>query len=189
MRIWALILAIALLSVLPLEAATGPRIRNLNVGKKNEEIFVSFELIKGFNATIKRDIQDGIEKDFYYYVVLNQKHKNWFYEEVAEKTIRYQVKYDTLTRVYAVRRFEGAHSAVYQFDSQNEMESFVARGEKIRLTPITRLKKNHRYSVWVKAQMKAAQVPLHLDRLLFFVPFLDLDTPWNKSESLYADPH
>ncbi|MEK7702525.1 MAG: DUF4390 domain-containing protein [Nitrospirota bacterium] len=167
--------------------AEGARIRKIAVEKTNKEVVVSFVLMKGFNSTIERNIQDGIEKDFYYYVVLNQKYENWFYEEVAEKTIRYQVKYDTLTKIYSVRRFEGTDSESYLFDSQNKMEDFVSRGENIRLAPISLLRKKHRYHVWVKAQMKAAHVPLRLDHFLFFIPFLDLDTPWGKSSAIYAD--
>jgi len=151
-----------------------------------KEIVVSFQLDNGFNRSIKRDIQDGIEKDFYYYVVLNKKYKNWFYEEIAEKTIRYTVKYNTLKKGYTVRRFEGFNRLERVFDSPEEMRAFISRVEKIRLAPISLLEQGHRYHVWVKAQMKASHVPLHLDRFLFFIPFLEVDTPWAKSGSLYA---
>jgi hypothetical protein len=184
MRI-SLVLLLTLLILPPGVSAGGARIEKIATEKVLGAIWVSFELTNGFNRAIQRDIQDGIEKDFYYYIVLNQKHQNWFYEEVAEKTLRYRVKYDTLTKVYTVRRFEEDFFEEHVFDSLSAMRDFVSRGEKIRLAGVS-LKQNHRYHVWVKAQMKASRVPLHLDRFLFFIPFLELDTPWKKSAAIYA---
>jgi len=166
--------------------AEGAKIEKIAVEMIKDDIVVSFELDKGFNKSIDRDIQDGIEKDFYFYVVLNQKHENWFYEEVAEKTIRYTVKYDTLKKGYAVRRREGFETMERLFDAAEEMRAFVSRAAKIHLAPISLLEQNQRYHVWIKAQMKASHIPRQLDRFLFFIPFLELDTPWAKSGSLYA---
>ncbi len=162
------------------------QIEKVGVQMSEGEIVVSFELENGFNGSIERDIQDGIEKDFYFYVVLNQKHQNWFYEEIVEKTIRYSVKYDTLKKDYTVRRREGFDKMERVFDSAEEMRAFISRGQKIPLAPISLLEKDQRYHVWVKAQMKASHIPRDLERLLFFIPFLELDTPWAKSGSLYA---
>jgi hypothetical protein len=165
------------------------QIKNVTAEIVRGTIVVSFELSRGFNKQIEQDIQDGIEKDFYYYVVLNQKEDHWFYEEIAEKTIRYTVKYDTLTKNYTVRRREGGEHREHVFDSQMEMRAFVSRGENIRLAETSILKPDRRYHVWVKAQMKSTHVPRDLERFLFFIPFLELDTPWGKSSSLYAPKH
>lgn len=166
--------------------AKDAQIKKIAVEITEEEIVVSFELENGFKRSITRDIQDGIEQDFYFYVVLNQKHRHWFYEEVAEKTIRYSVKYDTLKTGYTVRRFEGQDKVERVFDSQDAMRAFISQGQTIHLGPISLLKPDHRYQVWVKAQMKASHIPRDLERFLFFIPFLELDTPWAKSDSLYA---
>jgi hypothetical protein len=185
----ATLLCYFFLVAVPILAWAGrERIEKIAVEIIKEEIIVSFELGNGFNRATERDIQDGIEKDFYYYVVLNQKEDHWFYEEVAEKTIRYTVKYDTLRKDYTVRRREGLEIVERVFDSAEEMRAFISRGEKIHLAPISLLKQGRRYHVWVKAQMKASHIPRDLERLLFFIPFLELDTPWAKSSSLYALP-
>ncbi len=195
MKIRVCFLCLIFLFLAPLFAwAKDARIENLSVEMIKEEggtppaIIVSFALEDGFNGSIMRDIQDGIQKDFYYYVVLNQKQKHWFYEEIAEKTIRYTVKYDTLKKDYTVGRREGANRADRVFDSQEEMRAFISREQKIRLAATSFLKQDHRYNVWVKAQMKASHIPRDLGRFLFFIPFLDIDTPWAKSGSLYAPP-
>ena len=187
MRIFISIVCLLFLSVFSTLAWAGKeRIEKIAVEIVQDEIVVSFELMNGFNSATQRDIQDGIEKDFYFYVVLNQKEDHWFYEEVAEKTIRYTVKYDTLKKRYTVFRREGLERTERVFDTQSEMRTFISRGEKIRLSGTSLLKQGRRYHVWVKAQMKASHVPRDLERFLFFIPFLEIDTPWAKSGSLYA---
>jgi len=187
MRIPILILCLLFLVIVPILAwAESAQINKIAVEMNQGGVVVSFELENGFNRSIERDIQNGIEKDFYYYIVLNQKQKNWFYEEIAEKTIHYSVKYDTLKKGYTVRRREGLDRVERLFDTAEEMRAFISRGQKSRLAPISILQPDHRYHVWVKAQMKASHVPRDLERFLFFIPFLEIDTPWAKSGSLYA---
>lgn len=189
MRIQTVILCLLFLVFVPAFGWAGrERIEKVAVEIIKDEIVVSFDLADGFNKSTQRDIHDGIEKDFYYYIVLNQKEDHWFYEEIAEKTIRYTVKYDTLKKSYTVRRREGPDRIERVFDSQSAMRAFISRGERIRLAETSLLKQNRRYHVWVKAQMKATHVPRDLERFLFFIPFLELDTPWGKSGSLYAPP-
>ncbi len=166
--------------------AAGARIEKLQVEIIDQEIRGSFELARGFNRKIERDIHDGIEKDFYFYILLSRKHEHWFDEEIVSSTIRYTVKYDTLKRIYTVHRQEGSDLAERTFDSFPLMQAFVSRVERVFVAPLSILKPNRRYVLLVKAQMKVSRVPLHLDRFLFFIPFLDLDTPWRQSWSIYA---
>jgi hypothetical protein len=163
------------------------RIDNIQVEIINDEILASFELKEGFNRKIERDIHDGIEKDFYYYVLLNQKHENWFDEEIVARTIRYTVKYDTLKKSYTVRRQDEMAIEEQVFDRIEAMRAFVSAERRFPVAMRSYLEHHHRYFLRVKAQMKASHVPLYLDRFLFFIPFLELDTPWTQSLSIYAE--
>ncbi len=163
------------------------RIDPVQVEIIHDEIFASFELKEGFNRKIEKEIHDGIEKDFYYYVLLNKKHENWFDEEVVAKTIRYTVKYDTLKKIYTVRRQDERATAEQVFDRVEDMRAFVSEKRRFPMAARSHLEPGHRYFLRVKAQMKASHVPLYLDRFLFFIPFLELDTPWAQSRSIYAE--
>jgi hypothetical protein len=91
--------------------------------------------------------------------------------------------------VYTVRQRGEGRIIDQTFDHLSLMWDFVSRGEQVFVAPRTLLKPHHRYFLRAKAQMKVSHVPLHLDRLLFFIPFLDMDTPWRQSRSIYAaDP-
>jgi hypothetical protein len=170
---------------LPFAAAAGKeRIKNVTAEVVDEEIVVSAELVSGFNSEIIRDIQNGIPKDFYYYLLLKKKEKNWFDEEILSKTVRYTVKYDTLKKQYRVIQFEGEKATESLFDDFDRMKQQVSRVDRIRIGRAGLLKARHRYYVSVKSQMKASKLPLYVDYFLFFIPFLELDTPWSDSDSI-----
>ncbi|MCG3114456.1 MAG: DUF4390 domain-containing protein [Candidatus Manganitrophus sp. SA1] len=165
-------------------AAGSERIRNVVTEVKNQEIVVTAELVDGFNREIIRDIHDGIPKDFYYYLLLKRKQKNWFDEEILAKTIRYTVKYDTLKKKYAVVQREGERTVENTVDDIETMKRIVSKIDQVKLAPVSVLRSRNRYYVSVKSQMKAAKLPFYVDYFLFFIPFLEIDTPWADSDSL-----
>lgn len=165
--------------------AAGPeRIRNVVTEIKNQEIIVTAELAGGFNRQIINEIQDGIPKDFYYYILLKRKQKNWFDEEILAKTVRYTVKYDTLKKKYAVVQRDGERVVENTVDDLETMKRLVSRIDQVKLAPVKVLRSRNRYYVSVKSQMKAAKLPFYVDYFLFFIPFLEIDTPWADSDSL-----
>jgi len=182
---WGLVLFLLLLAG-PVHAGR-EHIGDLRVAIVDQDILISFALKNGFTGKIERDIHDGIEKDFYYYVLLSRKHEQWFDKEIVAKTIRHTVKYDTLKKIYTVRRNEGVSLTEQIFDQMEPMRAFVTTETRFPLAKRSDMQPVDRYFVRVKGQMRASQVPLYLDRLLFFIPFLDLDTPWIQSRSFYAE--
>lgn len=184
-KMWFISFCLILL-VVPegLFAAGSERIRNVVTEVKNQEIVVTAELVDGFNREIIRDIHDGIPKDFYYYLLLKRKQKSWFDEEILAKTIRYTVKYDTLKKKYAVVQREGERTVENTVDDLETMKRIVSKIDQVKLAPVSVLRSRNRYYVSVKSQMKAAKLPFYVDYFLFFIPFLEIDTPWADSDSL-----
>jgi hypothetical protein len=170
----------------PLLAAGDEQIRNVKVEMFNDEIVVSAELIEGFKKEIVADILNGIPKDFYYYLLLKRKQKNWFDEEILSKTIRYTVKYDTLKKQYRVLRKEVENEVESTLGDFEAVKRLISKVDHVKLAPVGILKSRHRYYVSVKSQMKASQLPFYLDYFLFFIPFLELDTPWADSGVISA---
>lgn len=168
----------------PAGAAGKERIKNVSAEIVDGQIAVSADLVSGFNTETIKDIQNGIPKDFYYYLLLKRKEKNWFDEEVLSKTVRYTVKYDTLKRQYRVIYLEEGKSTESLFDDFEGMKRKVSRVDQVKIAPTQLLKSRYRYYVSVKSQMKAAKLPLYVDYFLFFIPFLELDTPWTDSDSI-----
>lgn len=170
----------------PLFAAGKERIQNVTAEVVGQQIVVTAELVRGFNKEIISDLQNGIPKDFYYYLVIKRKQKNWYDEEIFSKTIRYSVQYDTLKKQYRISETEGGKEVHQVLDDFESTQRRVSKIDRIKIAPVSLLNPRHRYYVSVKAQMKASKLPLYLDYFLFFIPFLELDTPWSDSGSFSA---
>ncbi len=180
--LFVLLLCVASLFASLSEAqAKGERIENVTVETVDQEVYVSAKLTGGFRKEIIDDIQNGIPKHFYYYLVLKRKEKNWFDEEILSKTIRYTVKYDTLKKIYAVTESSNGTSLEKQFNEFKAMKEMVTQVNHVRIAALAPLKKGERYFVSVQSQMQAAKPPFYLDYFLFFIPFLEIDTPWANS--------
>lgn len=173
-----------LFTAAPPAHARGERIQNVTVEIENNEIYVSAKLTGGFRKEIVDDIHNGIPKNFYYYLVLKRKEKNWFDEEMLSKTIRYTVKYDTLKKVYTVTETTNGTSIEKQAEDFPSMKALVTQVKGTHLASILPLNRGKRYFVSVQAQMQAAKRPFYLDYFLFFIPFLEIDTPWADSPQI-----
>jgi len=178
------LLLLILFAPKPLFATGSERIRNVVTEVIDQEIVVTAELVDGFNRQIINDIHDGIPKDFYYYLLLKRKQKNWFDEEILAKTIRYTVKYDTLKKKYTIVQRDGERVVENTVDDIEAMKRIVTKIDRVKLAPTSFLRSRHRYYVSVKSQMKAAKLPFYVDYFLFFIPFLEIDTPWADSDTL-----
>ena len=164
------------------------RIRDVTVDIAEGEIVASARLTGGFNRTIVRDIQNGIPKDFYYYVLLKRRDPNWFDEEILAKTVRYSVKYDTLKKQYRIVKTIDDQVVKQQVPDFEKMREIVSQVNRVRLAPVTLLKRRRHYYVSVKSQMQAPKRPFYLDYFLFFIPFLEIDTPWADSPQITLPP-
>lgn len=182
-----LVLGVLALLVEPQGTLAGSeQIRRLDFAYEGGHILVSAALDPGLSPQMEDDIRKGISKDLYYYVVLKQRQKLWFDEEKAAVTVKYSIKYNLLKQEYVVtaRLPSGTTQSVFpDFESARGMVSQI---DRIPVAGIDRLRRQKPYLISVKAEMKAPQLPLYLDYFLFFIPFLEIDTPWADTATFRA---
>ncbi len=161
------------------------RIANLVVQIKNSDILVSANLIRGFSQTTEEDISNGIPKELFYYLLLTRRQPLWFDEETLSKTIKFTVKYDLLKKHYVV--IKRVDDGVQQEITEDfvAMKRLISTINNVKIASTNALNDRDTYYVSVKAEMKAAKLPFYLDYFLFFIPFLEVDTPWAYSGPLY----
>ncbi len=168
-------------------AWAGPeRIADLEVNLEHQrEIQVSGRLIRGLNSKIREDIENGIPKELYFYIVLKRKQAFWFDEELRSVTVKYTVKYDLLKKQFMVWIHQNGEVQQRSLEAYPELAELISRLDHVRIGTTEGLKSKHTYFVSVKAEMKAPRLPLYLDYILFFIPFLELETPWADSAPFY----
>ncbi len=161
-------------------AATG-RISDILITRGNNELLVSARLTGGFTPEIKKEIINGVSKEFFYYLVIKRVMSNWLDEEKISGTIKYSIKYDILKKQYLVTRETDDLSEEQIFDSYDSMVAWVSGVDRISITPLNLLNKKLQYYVSIKAEMKAGELPFLLRYLFFFVPYSRFSTEWYDS--------
>jgi hypothetical protein len=152
----------------------------------NGEVVVSAELIRWYNDTIKEDLNNGIPKDLYYYLLLKKRQPGWFDEEIVSKTIKHTIKYDVLKKQFSITTRMDGQTSQKTVESFEETADLISRIDHVKITTAKRMKTRHTYYISVKAEMRATNVPFYLEYILFFIPALELDTPWADSAPFYA---
>ncbi len=183
-RIFSLLLltlSLFFLFSLTAKAQASPRIQDVVVEARDKGLFVSAKLGNGFQKKTVEDIHNGIPKDFYYYFVLHQREKRWFDEELLSKTILFTVKYDTLKKNYKITQTFDNKSTERTVSEFKNMKDIVTKIKRLKLAPLKILNKTDHLFVSVKSQMQGTKRPFYLDYFLFFIPFLEIDTPWVDS--------
>lgn len=166
--------------------ARSQRIANLIVDLDGGFVSVSAQLIDSFSHETEEDIKNGVPKDLYYTILLKRRKSAWFDEEIASRTNLYRVKGDLLKKQYIVQRKSGGREEDEMIlDDYGAMQRLISRIGNVRIASVESLDKKATYYVSVKAEMKATKIPLYLDYILFFVPFLEVDTPWADSAPFY----
>lgn len=174
-------------SIVPAAHAGKERVGRLTTAVVNNgELTVSAQLIRWQNENILRDLNNGIPKDIYYYVLLKKRLPGWFDEELASRTIRHTIQYDVLKKQYSVTTRIDETTTQKTLESFDEMADLISRIDHVKITLKKRLKTRHTYYTSVKAEMRATNVPFYLEYILFFIPALELDTPWADSAPFYA---
>lgn len=167
-------------------AASGERIKRVEVLQEDGRLWVSAELNPGLALQTEEDIRNGISKDLYYYVVLKRRQKLWYDEEQTAVTIKYGIKYNLLKQEYTVNARLPSGTTTAVVNDLASVRSMVSRIERIPIATLSQLERRKTYVISVKAEMRAPKLPLYLDYLLFFIPFLEVDTPWATSASFRA---
>ena len=171
----------------PPARAAEERIANLSETQiNNGELTVSAELIRWTHERILTDINNGIPKDLFYYILLKKRQAGWYDEEVASKTVKHTIQYDVLKKQYTVTTRINDRVTTKTVDSFKEMAGLISHLDRVRITTERRLKARHTYYVSVKAEMRASRVPFYREYIFFFIPALELDTPWADTAPFYA---
>jgi hypothetical protein len=152
----------------------------------NGTLTVSADLIRWYNRNLQEDLNNGIPKDLFYYILLKKRQPGWFDEEIYSKTIKHTIKYDVLKKQYSITTRSDGEITQKTVESFDEMSQLISRIDRVKIKTSVSLNSRHTYYVSVKAEMRATNVPFYLEYILFFIPALELDTPWADSSPFYS---
>lgn len=152
----------------------------------NNELLVSANLIRWAKPEIVEDINNGIPKDLFYYVLLKKRIRGWYDDEIVSQTIQHSIKYAVLKKQYVVTTVIEGKVTEKTYESFDEMANLISKIERVKIDTGRQLRQRHTYYTSVKAEMRASKTPFYLKYIFFFIPVLELDTPWANSAPFYA---
>ncbi|MBI3621353.1 MAG: DUF4390 domain-containing protein [Nitrospirae bacterium] len=188
-RIKANLICFAVAVALPAlsSAADTGRITDLTVKPAREQVTVSASLAQGLSPDVGDELQHGISKILYYYVVLKRHVPFWMDEELDSSTVRFRIWYDLVKRQFVVAKRQGeteTRQTVDRLDDVNRLISHI-RDVTIPLAPPSQ-RGDTRYYVSVRAEMRSAKLPVYIEYVFFFLPVAQLSTPWTDSAPFSA---
>jgi Domain of unknown function (DUF4390) len=166
-------------------AAESARITNLTVKTNRERVIVSASLVQGLPADVGDELQHGIGKTLYYYVVLKRHVPLWMDEELDSSTVRFRIWYDLVKRQFVVaQRREGSEirQTADRLEDVNRLISHI-HDVTIPFTAPPRRSGTY-YYISVRAEMRSAKLPVYLEYFFFFLPVAQISTPWTDSPPL-----
>ena len=170
-------------------AAESARIADLTIKMSREQVTVAASLARGLPADIGDDLQHGIGKVLYYYVVVKRHVPFWMDEELASVTVRFRIWYDLVKRQFVVAHRQGTTETRQTVDRLEDVDRLISHIHDVTIpfdAPPQR--GDAYYYVSVRAEMRSAKLPVYLEYLFFFLPVAQLSTPWTDSAPLSTTP-
>jgi hypothetical protein len=126
---------------------------------------------------VEKAIGNGIETTFTFYVVLHEKldyHKD---PKLADIEINHSLRYDNIKKIYEVKLPEQENKIV-TVKTLDEAKKLMSEVAALPITPLSNLKKGHRYELRMMAELKKIKLPYYLHYVLFFLSLWDFETDW-----------
>ena len=186
-----ILIGVSLIGLVLVEPGTGysgnEKISNLsNELLSNNNILVSANLIRWTHDKILEDLKNGVPKELFYYILLKKRVRAWIDEEIVAITIQHTIKYDVLKQQYLVTTQIEGDTTEKTFSSFDEMADLISKIERVKINTERKLRQRHTYYISVKGVMRPSKTPFYLKYIFFFIPDLELDTPWANSAPFYA---
>jgi len=166
-------------------SAAGPRIRDLLVTTKGQQVLLYGKVSGGFTQEMDVALMAGFPVRFTYYADLYQGRSLWFDRHVSGIEVNRTLKYDNLKKIFQVSEENGKEPAVFQ--TLGEAKAAMSDLNGFPVASVKSLEKNGAYYVLVKAKLDRVRLPLRLEYVFLFVSLWDLETPWHKYPFIYRE--
>ena len=174
-RILSLLVLFELLVIVRTGTAAG--IPEINFRLANNELYVS--TVVRPDQKIVDELNDGLSKEFIFYIDLFRVWNIWPDEFVLGQKIITTLKSNPIKREYIATRVTGNSSLKKRFNDLESMVSWAMDLPDIKLTNIKELE-GGTYFIKVTAESRIRKLPPVIGYLLFFVPDKDFSVSKNS---------
>ena len=145
------VLGMAALAAVVVHAAETLRVRPL---PHSDQVYVSFEVIDGYNKDVRDAIASGLRTTFSYQVELRTVARLWFDRVIATAVVSNSDRYDNLTRRHALeRRVDGRIEASVVTEDEDVVRRWLTSVDRFTLCKTSQLDPNRDYYVAISASV------------------------------------
>ena len=173
----AVIICVNLLVPGRIFADNTPVLTGIKLANTRDDLLTYFTVENAFTPKIETAMRTGIITSFTFYVSLYKTTSKLFDKEIADIQITSSVKYNSLTKEYAVTR-PWKDEKPFTTKSLEEAKAWMTQVDNLKVIPLDRLVKGDKYQIRVKAELEKVTLPLALHYIFFFVSFWDVETDW-----------
>ena len=173
-----------LLFLLPRSYGMEATIKDLFVTITTENVLVYFRVTNCFTKDMEEAILAGFPTTFTFLSELYQEREYWLDKRESRLETKHTIKYDNIKKIFYVS-FAGVRGRQVAFRDFNNAKKAMADLNGAAIAPLKFLKKNKQYYIRVKAKLDKVDLPLHMERILFFVSLWDFETDWCTQGFVY----
>ncbi len=158
-------------------------IKNIVVTTSQKNLLVYFTVANCFTKEMERAILNGVPITFTYKIVLEEKRTLFPDKTIASLTLHHTLKYDQLKNVFIITR-QGKTKDHLTSKDLIWAKKIMAEVE-IPVVSLAKLKKGHKYTLRLKAELSKVKLPFYLRYILFFSSLWNFKTNWYSVEFVY----
>jgi Domain of unknown function (DUF4390) len=148
---WIGALGMVALAAVVVHAGETLRVRPLPHG---DQVYVSFEVVDGYNKDVRDAIASGLRTTFSYQVELRTVARLWLDRAIATVLVSTSDRYDNLTRRHALeRRVDGRIEASVVTEDENVVRRWLTSVERFTVCSTSKLDPNRDYYVRISASV------------------------------------
>ena len=164
--------------------AKSPYIGNLTVVNSPEGLQVNATLINGFTRKVMEAIQSGLPIPLQYDIELKERHSVLPDENIVKRVIERSVVYNSLNKEYKFTSIQGNQNETVSLSKMRDIRDKMVQLQNIQVISAKFLKPNEEYYIRVRGQMNAKNYWFPFNYILFFIDFLNFETPWVESATI-----
>lgn len=166
-------------------AAEKARIQEGFVVNSQTELLLYFSVEGALIPEMEKGILTGIPVTFAFFVELYEHQGPKGAVQVASRTFRHTLHFETLKEVFSLELTEHGKSSVTFTDFGSAAAAMVSVHD-LAVANLALLKPGGRYSVKVKAQLAKQGLPDKFKNVMTFLKIWDFDTRWSELEFTMA---
>ncbi len=164
--------------IFPAPTFAGGKVRIIDASSRlqNQNWVVNFTAMDCFSDKVENAILSGITTTFTFRFSLKREVSKWADERLFSWKVRRSVHFDNLKQKFEVVMDNAGNKLV--FSNFNDAKKAMVTFKEIPVVVAGALSANNNYYVNIKVQLDPVEMPKMLDKLFFFVPLWDFESPW-----------